>query len=70
MDQLLSVGSNAPPLVVYLVGMLAIMAGSIFFVRALLLKPRNTEVSNVIPSSAPSHEPFPLTMRRDSALRD
>ena len=50
MDQLLSVGSNAPPLVVYLIGMLAIMAGSIFFVGALLLKPRSTEVSTVIPS--------------------
>jgi len=50
MDQLLSVGSNAPPLVVYLIGMLAIMAGSIFFVGALLLKPKNTEVSTVIPS--------------------
>ena len=50
MDQLLSVGSNAPPLVVYLIGMLAIMVGSSFFVGALLLKPRNAEVSTVIPS--------------------
>ena len=68
MDQLLSVGSNAPPLVVYLIGMLAIMAGSIVFVGALLLKPRNTEVSTVIPSMRALNEPFPLTMRRGSVI--
>jgi hypothetical protein len=59
MDQLLSVGSNEPPLVVYLIGMLAIMAGSIFFVGALLLKPKNTEVSTVIPSMRPLARTIP-----------
>ena len=59
MDQLLSVGSNAPPLVVYLIGMLAIMAGSILFVGALLLKPKNTEVSTVIPSMRPLARTIP-----------
>ena len=59
MDQLLSVGSNAPPLVVYLIGMLSIMAGSIFFVGALLLKPRNPEVSTLIPSMRPLARTIP-----------
>jgi hypothetical protein len=50
MDPVLSVVSNAPPLVSYLIGMLAIMAGSVLFVGAFLLKPTKTEVSTDIPS--------------------
>ena len=39
---------NAPPLVSYLIGMLAIMAGSILFVGAWLLKP--PKVPTALPS--------------------
>jgi hypothetical protein len=40
--------SNAPPLVSYLIGMLAIMAGSVLFVGAWLLKP--PKAPSVLPS--------------------
>ena len=41
--------TNAPQLVGYLIGVLAIMVGGILFVGALLLKPKNAEGS-LIPS--------------------
>ena len=50
--------SHAPHLVVYLVGGLALMAGSILFVGALLLKPNDVE-RPLIPSMRTQAQTIP-----------
>jgi hypothetical protein len=50
--------TNAPQLVVYLIGVLAIMVGGILFVGALLLKPKNAEGS-LIPSMQAQAQTIP-----------
>jgi len=56
---LLSMGSNLPPLVSYLIGIVAIMVGSILFVGAWFLKRRKTGLPPVLPTMRAQAQTIP-----------
>jgi len=60
---LLSMGSNLPPLVSYLIGIVAIMVGSILFVGAWFLKRRKPGLPPVIPTMRDQERTIPSSYK-------
>ena len=56
---LLSMGLNLPPLVGYLIGIVAIMVGSILFVGAWFLKRRKPGLPPVLPTMRAQAQTIP-----------